>query len=215
MGFCMFNSVAVAAQYALNARDLDRVMIFDWDVHHGNGTNDIFHASDRVLFVSIHQSPLYPGTGPASDVGSGQGRGYTVNLPVRPGADDRMFCSLVEGIAVPLARAFEPQLILISAGYDAHRDDPLGGCELTEEGYATMTRSIRAVAANLDAPVGCVLEGGYAIEALARSAAATLAALQEPVATPTPADAHSADGAGPALVEQARARLVEWWPALR
>ena len=121
MGFCLFNNVAVAARYALAARGLERVMILDWDVHHGNGTNDIFHGSDEVLFVSIHQSPLYPGTGPAADVGSGAGRGFTVNLPVAPGADDRVFCSLVDHVAVPLARAFSPQLLLISAGYDAHR----------------------------------------------------------------------------------------------
>ena len=126
MGFCLFNNIAVAARYALDARGLERVMIVDWDVHHGNGTNDIFHDSDRVLFVSIHQSPLYPGTGPASDVGSGDGRGFTVNLPVPPGADDRLFCSLVDHVAVPLAQSFEPQLMLISAGYDAHREDPLG-----------------------------------------------------------------------------------------
>ena len=92
MGFCLFNNIAVAARYALDVRGLERVMILDWDVHHGNGTNDIFHDSDEVLFVSIHQSPLYPGTGPAGDVGSGRGRGFTVNLPVGAGADDRLFC---------------------------------------------------------------------------------------------------------------------------
>ena len=118
-------------------------MILDWDVHHGNGTNDIFHGSDQVLFVSIHQSPLYPGTGPAGDVGSGDGRGFTVNLPVPPGSGDRVFCSLVDRVAVPLAREFAPQLLLISAGYDAHHEDPLGECQVTEQGYADMTRSVR------------------------------------------------------------------------
>jgi acetoin utilization deacetylase AcuC-like enzyme len=208
MGFCLFNNVAVAARYALDARGLDRVMILDWDVHHGNGTNDIFHESDQVLFVSIHQSPLYPGTGPASDVGSGPGRGFTVNLPVRPGSGDDVFCSLVDRVAVPLARAFEPQLVLVSAGYDAHRDDPLGECAVTEEGYAAMTRSVRWVGETLDAPVGCVLEGGYDLQALARSVAATLSALSEPVAAP------ALDGDGSPFVAQARERLKEWWPAL-
>jgi acetoin utilization deacetylase AcuC-like enzyme len=208
MGFCLFNNIAVAAQHALDARGLERVMILDWDVHHGNGTNDIFHESDQVLFVSIHQSPLYPGTGPVADVGSGAGRGFTVNLPVRPGADDDVFCSLVDRVAVPLAREFAPQLILISAGYDAHRDDPLGECSVTEEGYARMARSMRWVGETLDAPVGCVLEGGYGLEALASSVAATLAALQEPVAAP---DGHGDDSS---LVMQARERLAQWWPAL-
>ena len=208
MGFCLFNNIAVAARHALDAGGLERVMILDWDVHHGNGTNDIFHESDQVLFVSIHQSPLYPGTGPATDVGSGPGRGYTVNLPVRPGSGDEVFCSLVDRVAVPLARAFEPELILVSAGYDAHRDDPLGECAVTEEGYAAMTRSMRWVGETLEAPVGYVLEGGYGLEALARSVAATLVALRDPVAAP------DFDGDGSPLVSQARERLTEWWPAL-
>jgi acetoin utilization deacetylase AcuC-like enzyme len=213
MGFCLFNNVAVAARYALDVRGLERVMILDWDVHHGNGTNDIFHTSDRVLFVSIHQSPLYPGTGPAGDIGSGRGRGFTVNLPVRPGSGDEVFCSLVDHVAVPLARAFEPQLLLVSAGYDAHGEDPLGQCEVTEGGFAAMTRSMRRIGEALDAPVGCVLEGGYGLGALARSVAATLSALQEPVG----ADDASpgGDGAVSPLVDQARERLSEWWPALR
>jgi acetoin utilization deacetylase AcuC-like enzyme len=221
MGFCLFNNVAVAARYALDARGLDRVMIFDWDVHHGNGTNDIFHSSDRVLFVSIHQSPLYPGTGPAADVGSGEGRGFTVNLPVRPGADDRLFCSLVDEVVVPLARAFSPQLMLISAGYDAHRDEPLADCDMTEEGFAAMTRSVRRVCDSLNAPIGCVLEGGYALGALGRSVAATLAALAEPIPSDAPGAASADDGAqGSAsaddaspLALQARERLAQWWPA--
>ena len=211
MGFCLFNNVAVAARYALDGRGLERVMILDWDVHHGNGTNDIFHASNRVLFVSIHQSPLYPGTGPAGDLGSGPGRGFTVNLPVGAGADDLVFCSLVDRVAVPLALAFAPQLLLISAGYDAHREDPLGECEMTEDGYAAMTRSMRRVGDELGAPVGCVLEGGYGLEALARSVAATLGALQEPVAP----EVGGADGGVPPVVDAALERLSEWWPALR
>ena len=121
-------------------------MIVDWDVHHGNGTNDIFHADADVLFVSIHESPLYPGTGPASDVGSGAGEGFTVNLPVPGGSGDAAYRSLVEHVACGLIRAWEPELVLISAGFDAHRDDPLATCRVTEAGFAGMAASLRRAA---------------------------------------------------------------------
>jgi acetoin utilization deacetylase AcuC-like enzyme len=209
MGFCLFNTVAVAARHALEARGLQRVMIVDWDVHHGNGTSDIFHAENQVLFVSIHQSPLYPGTGGARDVGSGAGRGYTVNLPVPPGSGDEVFRSLVDRVAVPLVHAFEPQLLLISAGYDAHREDPLADCRMTEDGYAAMTYSLRRAAETVAAPFGAVLEGGYALAALARSVAATMTALADPAPPPAP------EAAATPISEEARARLAEWWPALR
>jgi acetoin utilization deacetylase AcuC-like enzyme len=210
MGFCLFNNVALAARHALDARGLERVMILDWDVHHGNGTNDIFHSSAQVLFVSIHQSPLYPGTGRASDVGSGEGRGFTVNLPVAPGSGDEVYESLVEHVVLPLGRSFEPQLVLISAGYDAHRDDPLAECEVTEGGFAAMARAVRRLCASLSVPLGAVLEGGYALAALARSVAATMEALAGPLQR---VDADGGVGLVPAARE-ARERLVGYWGTL-
>jgi acetoin utilization deacetylase AcuC-like enzyme len=177
MGFCLFNNVAIAARAGLERAGVDRVLILDWDVHHGNGSNDIFHATDEVLYVSIHESPLYPGTGPATDRGSGAGTGFTVNLPVGAGSGDAVFCSLVEHVVCDVARDYAPQLVLISAGYDAHADDPLADCRVTEAGFAGMTAAMRRLCEELGAPLGVVLEGGYALGALARSVAATMEVL--------------------------------------
>src|SRR5262249_7873149 len=138
MGFCLFNNVAVAARHALDVLGVERVFILDWDVHHGNGTNDIFHASDDVLFASIHQSPLYPGTGPLRDVGEGAGEGFWLNLPVPPGSGEDVWLALVEHVVMPVAREFRPQLVLVSAGFDAHRADPLANCTLEASSFAAM-----------------------------------------------------------------------------
>jgi acetoin utilization deacetylase AcuC-like enzyme len=207
MGFCLFNNVAVAARRAHAAHGVERVAILDWDVHHGNGTNDIFHADPGVLFVSIHQWPLYPGTGSASDAGSGPGEGLTVNLPVPGGSGDDVFCSLVDHVVAPIVREYDPGLLLVSAGFDAHREDPLAGCEVTEDGYAAMAASMRRLAGELAVPLGIVLEGGYALGALSRSTVATLAAVSE-VSPPAVRAVH-------AEAQDARARLAGRWAGLR
>jgi acetoin utilization deacetylase AcuC-like enzyme len=178
-GFCLFNNVAVATRHALDSLGARRVLILDWDVHHGNGTNDIFRSSDEVLFASIHQSPLYPGTGPLEDVGSGPGEGYTLNLPVPPGAGEDVWLSLVEHVVMPAARRFSPDLVLVSAGFDAHRDDPLAMCMLEAGSFAQMALWVRWLCDDLDVPVGATLEGGYDVRALAASVAATLEALRD------------------------------------
>jgi acetoin utilization deacetylase AcuC-like enzyme len=208
MGFCLFNNVAVGAQHALDAHGLSRLLILDWDVHHGNGTNDIFHRTDAVLYVSIHQSPLYPGTGSWADAGSGRGLGHTVNLPVAPGAGDALFTSLVAHVVAPLARLYRPEMVLVSAGYDAHEADPLAECELTEDGYRAMTRCLRSLSLELGVGLGFVLEGGYELGALARSVAATLEVLAE--AEP----GAPADGEPHPEARMARRRLDARWPGL-
>ena len=206
MGFCLFNNVAVAAQRALDHWGAERVLIIDWDVHHGNGTNDIFHASPEVLFVSVHESPLYPGTGPASDRGSGAGEGFTVNLPVPGGSGDALWCSLIEHVVVPLGLEHSPRIVLVSAGYDAHVRDPLASCDVTREGYARMAASVRALADDLGVPLGIVLEGGYDLVALSESVVATLEVVgaESPHERP-PVALHplAADAAG---------RLADRWP---
>ncbi len=209
MGFCFFNSVAAAARQATIVHGLERVLILDWDVHHGNGTEAIFRRDSDVLFASIHEWPLYPGTGAASDLGTGAGEGYTVNLPVPGGSGDETFCSLVEHVVVPLIGAWEPQLVLVSAGFDAHRDDPLAGCRVTERGFAAMTASLRAASAGVGAPLGLVLEGGYSTTALAESMAAVLPVLTG--AAPAAVPSHAVHP----LASEAAARLEPWWPSLR
>jgi acetoin utilization deacetylase AcuC-like enzyme len=205
MGFCLFNNVAVAAAHGLGECGAERVLILDWDVHHGNGTEAIFYDSPKVLYASIHQSPLYPGTGSATDFGSGEGEGYTVNLPVPPGAGSDEFLSLVRGVVAPIAREWRPELLCISAGYDAHRDDPLANCEVDDGGYGDMAAAMRELAAELGAPLLVCLEGGYSLGALSRSVVATLEALS---GDGSPHEAPDGPAAG------YRDRLARFWPAL-
>jgi acetoin utilization deacetylase AcuC-like enzyme len=209
MGFCFFGNVAVAAERARSAHGVQRVLILDWDVHHGNGTEAIFAADPGVLFVSIHEWPLYPGTGPASFVGEGPGEGYTVNLPVPSGSGDAVYESLVEHVGVPLILAWEPGLVLVSAGFDAHRDDPLATCRVTEAGFAAMTASLRRASDAVGAPLGIVLEGGYDLGALAGSMAALMPIL---VADATPPEREVERHR---LAVEAAGRLAPWWPGLR
>jgi acetoin utilization deacetylase AcuC-like enzyme len=177
MGFCLFNSIAVAAAHAL-ARGLERVLIVDWDVHHGNGTQDAFFETGEVLFCSVHQWPLYPGTGAASERGIGNGAGYTINVPLAPGANDDAYMEVFDQVILPAASAFQPQIVLISAGFDAHANDPLAGMLVTERGFASLARRVVEVADDhADGRIVAFLEGGYDPLALAASVVATLAEL--------------------------------------
>jgi acetoin utilization deacetylase AcuC-like enzyme len=177
MGFCLFNNVAVAAEFAICELDVKRVFILDWDVHHGNGTAEAFRRRPDVMFTSIHQRGIYPGSGLLSDAGFGPGEGYTINLPVPAGSEEGLWLSLLEHVVLPAAQAFAPELVLISAGFDAHRADPLANCRLESSSFGEMGRHVRAFAEELGVPVGAVLEGGYEPVALAESVLETLAAL--------------------------------------
>jgi len=202
MGFCLYNGIAVGAAQAL-ADGAERVLILDWDVHHGNGTQDIFYASEEVLFVSIHQSPLYPGTGAVSERGTGAGKGLTVNLPVAPGSGPDEFLSLIEQVVVPMARRFQPSLLAVSAGFDAHRADPLAGCNLDETAFAEMAASLRDLAAELGIGVLACLEGGYELGSLAASVGATIGGFTDP--------SVRARTAPPEAAGEHRARLASEW----
>jgi acetoin utilization deacetylase AcuC-like enzyme len=177
MGFCLFNTIAVAAAHA-RERGLERILIVDWDVHHGNGTQDAFYETDGVLFISTHQSPLYPGTGAATERGEGRGEGYTINIPLPAGGDDQTYTEVFDQIVLPAANDYRPQLVLVSAGFDAHAADPLASMRLTEAGFTDLARRVVQIADDhAEGRLVAILEGGYDPRALANSVAATLAVL--------------------------------------
>jgi acetoin utilization deacetylase AcuC-like enzyme len=178
MGFCLFNNVAVAARYLQQHHGLDRILIVDWDVHHGNGTQEIFYEDPTVFYFSTHQYPHYPGTGTEDERGRGAGEGFTLNCPLPAGTGDHVYLEIFEKVLVPAAKGFRPDFVLISSGFDAHRDDPLAGMCLTGHGYAGMTRILRQIAdLHCGGRIVSCLEGGYNLEALADSAEAHLEVL--------------------------------------
>ena len=167
MGFCFFNNAAVAAQTVLDEGLADRVAIFDWDVHHGNGTQDVFYDRSDVFYASIHEDGLYPDTGAIAEIGTGDGDGTTLNAPIDAGADDADYLHVIDETLAPALERFDPGLLVVSAGFDAHRHDPISRMRVSSEGYALMTDRIRSIGERIDASVAYVLEGGYGLDTLA------------------------------------------------
>lgn len=178
MGFCLFATVSILARYLQEEHGLRRIAVVDWDVHHGNGTQHVFWREPDVLFVSLHQHPHYPGTGLAREAGEGAGAGKTLNVPLGAGTPEAEYLAKFRELALPAVEAHAPEAILVSAGFDAHRDDPLGGLMLSEAGFAELTRCVRALSEELcEGRIVSLLEGGYDLDALERSVVSHLRAL--------------------------------------
>jgi acetoin utilization deacetylase AcuC-like enzyme len=209
MGFCLLNHAAVAAEHA-RSRGVERIAILDWDVHHGNGTQDVFYDDGQVLYLSAHQSPFYPGTGDVREVGEGEGEGLTVNVPLPAGSGEEAYAAAFAGIFLPVLREFGPGLILVSAGYDAHAADPLGGMALESASFGRLAASLASLAREIGAPpLALVLEGGYNLRALTEGVAATIRGVEEPQ------DAAREYTGSSWPVEAARKVLASHWESLR
>ena len=214
MGFCLLNHAAVAAEHARSAHGVERVAILDWDVHHGNGTQDLFYEEDGVLYLSVHQSPFYPRTGTAGEVGEGRGRGFTVNVPLPALSGEDVYAAAFEEVFLPVLREFRPGLILVSAGYDAHAADPLGGMSLDAASFGRFAALLTGLASEVGAaPLALVLEGGYDLGALTWGVAATILGVEGHPDLVRDYPGGYADAAPP--VERARKALASFWESLR
>jgi acetoin utilization deacetylase AcuC-like enzyme len=179
MGFCLFNNVAIAAGYALKTRKLSKALIIDWDLHHGNGTQHSFYERADVLYFSTHQFPYYPGTGFVNEVGSGTGKGFTVNVPLSPGPGDAEYVQIFEEILEPIAMEYKPDIVFVSAGFDIYYQDPLGGMQVTPEGFANLAKIVLEIAKETcKGKVVFVLEGGYHLDGLRDSVKEVLKAMR-------------------------------------
>ena len=185
MGFCLFNTMAIGAEYLKRVYGAKKILIMDWDVHHGNGTQAAFYDDPTVFFISTHQFPFYPGSGAVNETGVGAGEGLTLNVPLPAGCTDVEYLQVFQDIVVPAAEKFQPDWILVSAGFDPHRRDPLGGMNVTEEGFGAMARLLLVLANRFaDGRIAFLLEGGYDLAGLRDSVAAVLAAMQAQVPPP-------------------------------
>ena len=210
MGFCLFNNIAIAAAWALEMNGLSRIMIVDWDLHHGNGTQRAFYDDPRVLYLSTHLFPFYPGSGGLNETGVGEGIGYTVNLPMGPKHGDQDFVAIFQTIVKPLINKYRPELILVSAGFDTHAADPMGGMMVSPEGFAAMTYILKSSAEEVcQGRLVLTLEGGYDLHGQADSVCKVLEALTE--TGPAGRELASCEFAEPEVVGQVRKIFRDQW----
>ncbi|HUO05394.1 MAG TPA: histone deacetylase [Candidatus Binataceae bacterium] len=211
MGFCFFNNIAIAAQWLIDVRGLKRVMIVDWDVHHGNGTQEMFYELPEVLYVSTHQFPHYPGTGSLHEIGYGAGMGFTVNLPMAAEWSDAEYMRVFDRMIMPIGREFKPEIVLVSAGFDCHFRDPLASMRVTEAGFGAMARRVKRLAAECcGGKMVAALEGGYDIEALAESGRVVLEEFGREADEPIAHDEGGGDRAMP-MIERAAQNVGRFW----
>ena len=212
MGFCLFNNIAIAAEYAIEKHGLKRVLIVDWDLHHGNGTQKAFYDRQDVLFFSSHQYPHYPGTGNFDEVGSGKGEGFTVNAPFPAGFGDTEYLAVYDRILKPIALEYKPQLVLVSAGFDPYVKDPLGGMAVTGDGFGNLATIVREIAdATCGGKVLITLEGGYDPDGLRDGVRSVLQAFTGPRWTVPVMDAPAADR----VIQSIIARQKKYWKSLK
>jgi acetoin utilization deacetylase AcuC-like enzyme len=212
MGFCLFNNIAIAAEYAIEKHGLKRILIVDWDLHHGNGTQKSFYDRKDVLYFSSHQFPHYPGTGNFDEVGSGKGEGFTVNAPFPAGFGDAEYLAVYDRILKPIALEYKPELVLVSAGFDPYVKDPLGGMQVTGDGFGNLAAIVRAIAdATCGGKVLLTLEGGYNPDGLREGVRSVLQALTGPAWTVPVMDSPAAEK----VIQSIIARQKKYWKSLK
>jgi acetoin utilization deacetylase AcuC-like enzyme len=214
MGFCIFNNIAIAANFA-KKKGLNKILIVDWDLHHGNGTQNIFYGDEKVLYFSTHQYPYYPGTGSIQEIGTGKGRGYTINIPLPGGCGDSDYEYIFNEILIPVSEKFKPEIIFISAGFDAHYLDPLGGMNLSSRGYGNLTEIVKSIAENFcEGKIVVALEGGYNLDALANSVLFlinSLAELNLEIEDFSPLKKREVSSSVKNIIKEVKSFLKEYW----
>lgn len=218
-GFCIFNNIAIGAMYAITKYSLERILVVDWDLHHGNGTQHSFYSDPRVLYFSTHQYPYYPGTGSISEVGEGEGRGFTINVPLQAGHGDRDYINIFRRILEPVADIYKPQLVLVSAGFDTYYRDPLGGMKVTAEGFKALTGVVQCIANRYASDrLLLALEGGYHLSGLCECVRAVLKQLAGGESQPEAFEKDKLEDLSPGavnIIEKVISVHREFWPCFR